>query len=85
MKSKKEVLKNVCLVLDLRIRYIALCYELTAVKVAGKKNTVMAAMILITLLSREVDSAILCDECARLVLVLAILRLIAESRCAMPL
>jgi len=59
--------------------------ELTAVKVAGKKNTVMAAMILITLLSREVDSAMLCDDCARLVLVLAKRRLIAESRCAIPL
>jgi hypothetical protein len=55
------------------------------VKVAGKKNMVIAAIIRMTLLSREVDSARLCDDCARLVLVLAKPRLIAESRCAMPL
>jgi hypothetical protein len=33
--------------------------RLTAVKVAGRKNMVIAAMILITALSREVDIATL--------------------------
>ena len=59
--------------------------ELTAVKVAGRKNTVITPIIFIILLSIDVDSATLCDDCARLVLVLANSRLIAESRCAMPL
>lgn len=45
----------------------------------------MAAMILIMALSRRVETATLCEDCARLVLVLARLRLMAASRWAMLL
>lgn len=47
---------------------------------AGKKIIVIAAMISITALSRDVTMATLCEDRARLVLVLARLRLVAASR-----
>lgn len=51
-----------------------------AVNVAGRKIIVIAAMIFITALSRDVEMATLCEDRARLVLVLARLRLVAASR-----
>ena len=63
----------------------ALYRSLTAMKVAGRKNIVTPAIVFISLLSREVDIATLCEDLARLALVIAKRRLIAESRCAMPL
>lgn len=57
----------------------------TAVKVAGRKKMVMAAITRMTALSLDVAIATACDVFASCVLVAARLRLVAESRCAMPL
>lgn len=57
----------------------------TAVKVPGRNTTVTAVMTRMTALSRDVASATWCEVCASAALVEAMRRLVAESRCAMPL
>jgi hypothetical protein len=59
--------------------------SITAVKVAGKKNIVTAAIVRITALSREVAIATFCEVSASSVLVEARRRLFVESRCAISL
>ena len=53
-------------------------------KVAGKKKIVIAAMTPMTALSRDVAIATVCELLARFVLVDARLRLVSESRWAIP-
>jgi hypothetical protein len=56
-----------------------------AVKVAGRKKIVIQAITRMTAESLDVDTAICCDVSACFALEAARRRLIAESRCAMPL
>ena len=60
LKSKKEVLKNVWCMSEIEMFAQAVEQALTAVKVAGKKSIVIAAMTRITALSREVAIPISC-------------------------
>jgi hypothetical protein len=54
------------------------------VNVAGRKNIVIAAMTRMTALSRDVAIATVCEVSASRVLVDAKLRLVNESRWAIP-
>lgn len=69
----------------LYLRHQTILEVLTAVKVPGKNTTVTAVITRMTALSLEVAIATCCEVSASLVLVIPMLLLLAESRCAIPL
>lgn len=69
----------------LYLRHQSILEVLTAVKVPGKNTTVTAVITRMTALSLEAAIATCCEVSASLVLVIPMLILLAESRCAIPL